>query len=388
MNRAPLSGSLPIDGSSANDQNWETSVDAAPVGKTSENSQINHDSWQDFMKSAVRSRAVLEKELELIAKIPGEIANLVGPALSTDPSSPRSSTPSIEKPERDFPVFVTRPFLARIEKGNWNDPLLKQVLPLADEQNIVPGYSQDPLAEANATISPGLLHKYQGRALVVATSVCAINCRYCFRRHFPYQQISQSLQHRNALMRQIASDPTISEVILSGGDPLLMVDSLLTEWFQGLESIAHVRRIRIHTRLPIMIPRRVTPRLLDLIKKTRLATVFVIHSNHAAELDCEVAAALDEVGRSGAVLLNQSVLLAGINDNVNALTDLSERLIECGVLPYYLHKNDPIAGTAHFEVSIERGIKLIDQMRGVLPGYAVPRFAQEVAGETNKRVLA
>ena len=382
MNRSPKSTSLPIVGQNkghhSSYQNWNMSA----------GSQFNHDSWQDFMKSAVRSRAVLVKELELNAKIPGEIANLLPPAPLAGPTSLPTSIPAIERSERDFPVFVTRPFLARIEKGNWNDPLLKQVLPLADEQDIVPGYSQDPLAEINATKSPGLLHKYHGRALIVANSVCAINCRYCFRRHFPYHQVSQARQHRQALLEEIGRDPTISEVILSGGDPLLMVDSLLADWFQGLESIPHVRRIRIHTRLPIMIPGRVTPEFLDLINKTRLSTVFVIHSNHAGELDHEVAAALNEVGRAGAFLLNQSVLLAGVNDDLKTLTDLSERLIECRVLPYYLHKNDPITGTAHFEVSIERGIELINQMRAVLPGYAVPRFAQEIAGETNKRVLA
>jgi EF-P beta-lysylation protein EpmB len=289
---------------------------------------------------------------------------------------------------RHFPVFVTQPFLNRIQPGNLADPLLLQVLPTPAEDKSVLGYTRDPLQEAEAKRGAGLLQKYPGRVLLIVTGACAIHCRYCFRRNFPYQEAPKSINQWSSGLEQIAADASIEEVILSGGDPLMIVDESLQQLIERLSEIAHLRRLRIHTRLPIMIPPRVTDRLIELLQNSRLRSVVVIHANHANELDSNVAQALHRLTNSGAMLLNQSVLLRGINDDIETLKQLSSRLLDCRVLPYYLHKNDPVSGTAHFEVPIERGIELIQQLREQLPGYAVPRFVQELAGEPSKTAIA
>jgi len=282
---------------------------------------------------------------------------------------------------------VPRGFLARMRPGDPQDPLLRQVLPIGEELADTAGFNLDPVDDASATREAGLLHKYAGRVLLVTTGACAIHCRYCFRRHFPYSQSPRSLADWQPALQEIAGDETVHEVILSGGDPLTIVDHTLSELIEQLERIPHLRRLRIHTRLPIVIPERVTSTLVAMLQHSRLTPVVVIHANHAQELDEHVAEALAKVSAAGIVLLNQAVLLAGVNDSVEAQADLCERLINLQVMPYYLHQLDRVAGAAHFEVPVEKGRKIVKELRARLPGYAVPRYVQEVAGEMNKIVL-
>lgn len=326
--------------------------------------------WQQHMKAAIRSLTDLRNRLELVC----------------NPSIP-GLNPEIKALE-SFPVFVPLPYLERIEKGNPADPLLCQILPTIDEDLKLAGYVDDPLQELAATQGPGILQKYQGRVLLVTTGACAVNCRYCFRRHFPYDESPKSPAQWQQAIQQISLDDSIDEVILSGGDPLTLVDETLGQMFAQIGAISLIKRIRIHTRLPIMIPQRVTERLLEMLAHLNQQVIMVIHANHANELDQSVAIALAKLADSGVMLLNQSVLLNGVNNDAEVLIQLSKRLLECRVMPYYLHKNDPVAGTAKFEVSVERGVELIGLMRASLPGYAVPRFVQELSGKPNKTVLA
>jgi L-lysine 2,3-aminomutase len=283
-----------------------------------------------------------------------------------------------------FPLFVPRPFLARMRRGDASDPLLRQVLPLEAETIALPEYTADPVGDVPASLQPGLLQKYYGRVLMVTTGACAVHCRYCFRRHFPYAVAPRSLTDWLGAIEQIESDASIHEVILSGGDPLTLVDHLLAQLVHRLEKIPHLRRIRLHTRLPIVIPQRVTAELLDWLTGTRLTPVVVVHINHPAEIDTVVSAAFAKLNAAGIPLLNQAVLLRGVNDNVDVLAELSERLIDLHVLPYYLHQLDRVAGAAHFEVPVERGRQIVAELQRRLPGYAVPRYVQEIIGRDHK----
>ncbi len=287
-----------------------------------------------------------------------------------------------------FPVFVPLPLLVRMAVGDPHDPLLRQVLPVAEEEESPPHFSLDPLGESTATLKPGLLQKYAGRVLLVTTGACAVHCRYCFRRHFPYDEAPVSLDQWTPALQQIAKDETIEEVILSGGDPLTIVDDSLQKLILRLEEVSHLKRLRIHTRLPIMIPQRVTDSLVEMLRSTRLHSIVVIHSNHANELDDSVQDSILRLSNAGVTMLNQTVLLRGVNDNPESLIELSQRLLACRVLPYYLHQLDPVIGTSHFEVAKERGLALIAEMRAALPGYAVPRYVKELEGEPNKTVWA
>jgi L-lysine 2,3-aminomutase len=319
-------------------------------------------SWQEAMKDAVRDPAELCRLLDLPESL-GEKAKVAA---------------------RQFPLFAPRGFVARMRPGDINDPLLRQVLPLEDELLAVPGFVTDPVDDAATARTAGLLQKYAGRALLVATGTCAVHCRYCFRRHFPYDETPRSLTDWELAFGEIAGDTTLSEVILSGGDPLTLVDATLSAMLARLETIPQLRRLRIHTRLPIMIPERVTPRLVSMLRASRLTPIVVLHANHANELDSSVAAAVSKLAKAGAVLLNQAVLLAGINDSVEAQTALCERLIDLRVTPYYLHQLDRVAGAAHFEVPVDAGRAIIEHLREKLPGYAVPRYVQEVPGALSK----
>jgi EF-P beta-lysylation protein EpmB len=278
--------------------------------------------------------------------------------------------------------------LRRIEPRNPSDPLLRQVLPLGDELRPHADFKLDPVGDAAAELAPGVLQKYASRSLLITTGVCAIHCRYCFRRHYPYAAAPKSPADWQPAIDRLAADESIDEAILSGGDPLTLTDRQLAGLVARLEGVTSLRRLRIHTRLPIVIPQRVTDELLGTLRGTRLTSIVVVHANHPAELDEATCAALRRLVDAGVPVLNQAVLLGGVNDNAGALIDLSRRLVDLGVMPYYLHQLDRVAGAAHFEVSIERGIELIAQMRRALPGYAVPRYVQEVAGEAHKRVLA
>lgn len=288
----------------------------------------------------------------------------------------------------EFPLRIPRPYLARVKPRDLQDPLLLQVLPQAAELTETVGYVTDPLEEAEFTPVPGLLHKYHGRVLVVLNGSCAIHCRYCFRRHFPYQEHQISAENWQQILQYIASDKSINEVIFSGGDPLTCNDKVLAKRCADLADIAHVNTLRLHTRLPIMIPKRIDEACLSWMERTRLRIVMVIHCNHAQEIDIEVGVALDRLATAGVMLLNQSVLLRGINDNVEVLEALSRRLFECRVLPYYLHLLDKVQGAAHFDVDeIEAG-RLRDALSTRVAGYLVPKFVRELANEESKTGMA
>jgi EF-P beta-lysylation protein EpmB len=288
---------------------------------------------------------------------------------------------------RRFPLFVPRGFLARMRPGDPDDPLLRQVLPLSKEIDEVRGFVIDPVGDTAATRQPGLLQKYQGRALLITTGACAVHCRYCFRRHFPYDESPRSMDAWRPALDEIADDRTIHEVILSGGDPLTIVDAALGELVNQLAAIPHVRRLRIHTRLPIMIPERVTEELLCILRGSRFAPIVVLHANHANELDSHVARALAKLADAGVVLLNQAVLLRGVNDSIDAQAALCERLVDLRVMPYYLHQLDRVAGAAHFDVPVDTGRRIVKQLRGRLPGYAIPRYVLEVPGALSKSII-
>ncbi len=285
---------------------------------------------------------------------------------------------------QDFPLRVPLPYLQRIAKGDPHDPLLLQVLPLGNELLAAPGYSEDPLDEQSSNPIPGLVHKYHGRVLLIVSPNCAINCRYCFRRHFPYQDNKPGRHEWRHALNYISNDSSISEVIYSGGDPLATSDKQLQWLTEHIAQIDHVQRLRVHTRLPIVIPDRVTNSCLQWLTSTRLKPSMVIHSNHPNELDTAVANALGQLKQAGVTLLNQTVLLSGINDSLPVLQKLSERLFDVGVLPYYLHQLDRINGAAHFEVPDSQAKQLISELMAILPGYLVPKLVREIPDAQHK----
>lgn len=286
-----------------------------------------------------------------------------------------------------FSLRVPRGFVARMRRGDPYDPLLRQVLPIVDEQRVAPGFAFDAVGDGAARAANGVIHKYAGRALLIATGSCAVNCRYCFRRHFPYAQETAASAGWADALAYIGAHPDIGEVLLSGGDPLALSTPKLAQLTDALASIAHVHTLRIHTRLPVALPERVDDELLAWLRSLRQQAVVVIHANHANEFDASVDTALRALRAAGATVLNQSVLLAGVNDDADALVALSQRMFVAGALPYYLHQLDRVAGTAHFEVDDARALALIETMRARLPGYLVPRLVREVAGAASKLPL-
>jgi EF-P beta-lysylation protein EpmB len=325
--------------------------------------------WQAALRDAVRD----PRELAQLLELPGD--SLV-PAAGSDAAA-----------FRDFPLFVPRGFVARMRKCDPDDPLLRQVLPVTDELLDVPDFVGDPVGDVAAVRQPGLLQKYTGRALLVTTGACAIHCRYCFRRHFPYAEGPRSLADWRPALDEIAADRSIHEVILSGGDPLTIVDATLAALVEQLESIQHLQRLRVHTRLPIVIPERVTEALVDMLRSSRLTPIVVVHANHANELDDLVVSSLARFIDAGIPLLNQAVLLRGVNDTVDAQAALCERLVNHRVMPYYLHQCDRVSGAAHFEVPIETGRRILTELRTRLPGYAIPCYVAEVPGAANKELI-
>jgi EF-P beta-lysylation protein EpmB len=322
-------------------------------------------SWQRALASAIRDPDALIDILRL----------------------PEGLRAAARQADEMFPLFVTHSFLARMQPGDPADPLLLQVLPLDRETAAAPGFNADPLIEGKFHVAPGLLQKYAGRALLIATGVCAIHCRYCFRRSFAYADEPRQMSEWESAFEQLRADPSIREIILSGGDPLMLTDLRLGEFVSRLDEISHLDRLRIHTRLPIVLPERVTDSLLELLTATRMTPFVVVHANHPAEIVGDCAAALRRLVRGGLTVLNQAVLLRGVNDSVEALAELSDRLVNLGVIPYYLHQLDRVAGAAHFEVSESRGIDLVTQLRARLPGYAVPQYVREVPGGPHKMPL-
>ncbi|WJW76245.1 EF-P beta-lysylation protein EpmB [Thiohalobacter sp. IOR34] len=287
-----------------------------------------------------------------------------------------------------FPLRVPRGFVARMRPGDRRDPLLLQVLPVAEEAAATPGYCTDPLQELEAMPLPGLLHKYHGRVLLTATGACAVHCRYCFRRHFPYAQANPAAGQWRPILDYLRADASIHELILSGGDPLSLSDRRLAELAEALATLPQMRRLRIHSRLPVVLPERVDAALLDWLARIPLQTVLVVHCNHANELDATVGAALAALRDAGVTLLNQAVLLRGVNDNLEAQTALAEALFAAGVLPYYLHQLDPVQGAAHFAVADNAARQLHEALRARLPGYLLPRLVREHPGHPAKSPLA
>jgi len=322
-------------------------------------------SWQEQLAQAIR------QPNELLDYV-GLMANSIG-----------YSQKSIDQ----FPVRVPHAFADRIQRNNPDDPILRQVFPYLDEENDCEGYVNDPLAESNVQPAQGLLQKYNSRVLSITTGACAIHCRYCFRRHFPYQNATAIGIHLKESLEYIQSDKSIKEVILSGGDPLTLSDRRLTELCQSLSNIEHIKRIRFHTRIPIVLPARLSEELIKTLVSVGKTIIFVLHINHANEIDVPVINSIGLLQKFNIMVLNQSVLLKGINDTAESLIALSERLVENQVTPYYLHLLDPVAGAAHFNVDEEQAKKLIKEMHQSVSGYLVPKLVKEEVGKAGKTWL-
>jgi L-lysine 2,3-aminomutase len=319
------------------------------------------ESWQQTLKDAIRDIAELTSFLELSDMDCAEL----------------------RRAHRDFPLLVPRGFAAKMRKGDPRDPLLLQVLPQAAELVSPEGFGADPLDE-HRLAENGLMRKYPGRALLISTGACPVHCRYCFRRSFPYSRQSAARDGWRRPVAALARAPGVRELILSGGDPLSLSNSRLERLLRRIDGIESIDTLRIHTRFPVVIPERVNSGLLELLERSRPKVVVVIHCNHANELGSDVESALVRLSKSVDWVLNQSVLLAGVNDMTDRLAALSRRLFECGVLPYYLHLLDRVEGTSHFDVAEERARTLIAELRSSLPGYLVPVLVREAPGELSK----
>lgn len=295
--------------------------------------------------------------------------------------------PAAKAAARRFAMRVPRGYAALMEKRNPLDPLLRQVLPLAEESETRRDLTTDPVGDADAAVVPGLLHKYRGRALLITTGACGIHCRYCFRRHFPYSEFSAIRQRWQPAIRYLQSNADISEVILSGGDPLTLSDAGLGELAETLEGIPHLRRLRVHSRLPVVLPERVNEQMISWLAGGRLQASLVLHVNHPNELSSHLQRALRPLSSAGITLLNQSVLLRGVNDSADVLCDLSASLFANGILPYYLHLLDPVQGAAHFETAAAGAVRLHREMQRRLPGYLVPRMVRDLPGEESKTLV-
>ncbi len=318
--------------------------------------------WQRELARAITDPAELLRELEL------------------DPTL----LPAARTAAARFPLRVPRGFVARMTRGDPNDPLLRQILPLGAELETTPGFVTDPVGDRAAQAAPGVLHKYHGRALLIVTGACAAHCRYCFRREYPYADSHAGVDEWRPALAYLAGDPGIREVILSGGDPLSLSDRRLGALLAALDQIPHLERLRIHSRQPIVLPARVDEGLLDLLTRTRLRPVLVVHADHPQEIDAAAHAVLARLAAAGVTLLNQSVLLRGVNDSAAVLAELSEALFAARVLPYYLHLLDPVRGAAHFDVNETEASAIIKTLRRRLPGYLMPRLVREQPGQLAK----
>jgi EF-P beta-lysylation protein EpmB len=318
--------------------------------------------WKNAMKLAIRDSKTLMDALGL------EPADIAATGLA----------------ERQFPVFVPLEFLGRMRPKDPTDPLLLQVLAQDTETYVAQSFHQDPVGDSLVEVAPGLLHKYRGRVLMIVSGACAVHCRYCFRRHYPYNTAPKRFEDWLPSLDYIRNDSTIHEVILSGGDPLTVTDDRLAELLEHLDAISHLARLRIHTRLPVVIPQRVDDALCRWLSATRLSKWVVLHINHVHEIDGGVVDAIRRLQSCGAIVLNQAVLLRDINDSVETLAELCERLVNLGVLPYYLHQLDRVAGAQHFEVDESQGLHLVSELAKRLPGFAVPKYVVEISGEASK----
>lgn len=322
--------------------------------------------WQIALANVIKNPAELLRQLGLSDKLTSIDGNVL----------------------KKFPLRVPQSYINKMRFGDVNDPLLRQVFPFLDEAVQADGFSYDPVGDHLAISSPGILQKYHGRALLVTTGACAIHCRYCFRRHFPYGESNPLANQWQQTLKILNDDTSLNEIILSGGDPLVLTDKKLASMVHDLEKIPHIKRLRIHTRLPIVLPERIDQYLLNWIENTHLQVIVVNHANHANEIDDEVTNALASLKAAGCQLLNQTVLLKGVNDSSESLIALSERLSDVDVMPYYLHLLDPVAGASHFDVPDQVGIELIDAIRKKLPGYLVPRLVREQQGQASKTAIS
>ena len=321
--------------------------------------------WQFLLSGSIRCPETLWQRLQL----------------------PLHSLPAGLQGHNAFALRVPEPYLAKIEVGNPDDPLLRQVLPVQAETQPRDGFIADPLGERQVNPQGGLLHKYHSRVLLVLSGACAINCRYCFRRHFPYEDNRLSSREFDQVAAYLQAHPEVNEVILSGGDPLVVSNGRLDKLLKTIEQVPTVKRLRIHTRLPVVIPQRVDAGLLDCLGNTRLDSVLVTHSNHPRELDGLFDQAMAALRQAGVHLLNQAVLLRGVNDTAEILTNLSERLFQAGVLPYYLHLLDPVAGAHHFDVPEQEARQLMCALHRHLPGFLIPRLVREISGKSGKTLI-
>lgn len=322
--------------------------------------------WQEQLAVAIRDPAELLKRLNI------------------DPTQLDSS----DAAQQAWSIRAPLPYVQRMRKGDINDPLLRQVLPLGAEMLSVAGFSHDPLGEEDANPVAGVVHKYHGRALLIISPACAIHCRYCFRRHFPYEDNTLGKGEWQTALDYLANDKSISEVIYSGGDPLAANDNFLLWITEKIAAIPHIKRLRIHTRLPLVIPSRINQSCIHWLTATRLKVIMVWHINHPNEIDLSVEETALNLKRRGIELLNQAVLLKHVNDSTQILAQLSEKLFEIGILPYYIHRLDQVAGAAHYDIDDEKILQLQQELLALLPGYLVPRFVYEQAGAHSKSALS
>lgn len=323
--------------------------------------------WRQALAQAVRDPAELLK----ILRLDGDAGRLA----------------AARRASALFPLRVPRGYVARMRLGDPEDPLLRQVLPLDAEFNNPPDFVADPVGDLQAMVSPGLLQKYAGRALLVTTGACAIHCRYCFRREFPYQEANPKKDGWTTALNHLARDTSLHELILSGGDPLTLTNSALGALLEQIDKIPHIKRLRIHSRLPVVLPERIDDELLELLSNCGKRIIHVIHANHGREIDASVEQAVVRLRESGGLLLNQAVLLKGVNDSVAAQMELADALVEAGVIPYYLHMLDPVKGAHHFKVDEASAVHLIAELQCKLPGYMIPRLVREIAGHPSKTLL-
>lgn len=339
-------------------------------------------SWQEQLIDSIRDWDELFQYLELS---PNDF--------------PKFNHLAIDQAMNAFPLKVPRHYAAQMAKSNPQDPLLLQILPQAQEMVAAPGYSLDPLLETGATEglgknsveqnSPGVIQKYRSRVLLMISSACAVHCRYCFRRHFPYHEHQRSKKDWEKSLAQIADDPQVNEIILSGGDPLSANDRLLGWLVDQIHSLPKVTTLRIHTRLPVVIPDRLDQNCLAWLRRhPDLQKVMVLHCNHPQEISSELATGVEALRKNGIHVLNQSVLLKGVNDCADTLIELSEALFKNGIMPYYLHLLDKVIGTHHFDVEEKRARQLHREISASLPGYLLPKLAREIPGNNSKTVLA
>jgi EF-P beta-lysylation protein EpmB len=347
-----------------------TEIADTPSGPNPRQTGSSLSVWQQELARGITCTQDLLAELGLGAQTPDDLAL------------------ARKHPFEHFPVRVPRSFVRRMRRGDPNDPLLLQVLAQPRESAQVPGFVADPVGDQASTRTAGLLQKYRGRALLIVTGACAIHCRYCFRRAFSYAENSLTGGRLDEAVQKLRQDSSLEEVILSGGDPLSLSDSRLEALLRQLDDIPHIKRIRIHTRLPIALPERVDHSLTQVLSGVTRSLIIVLHCNHANEIDAHVSRAAESLANCSEQLLNQSVLLRGVNDSASALIDLSEALFSIGVLPYYLHQLDAVAGAAHFQVTDETARLLVGQVACQLPGYLVPRLARELSGEPSKVLLS